>query len=195
MSKHLELSDPPPALADGESGSAGRRLLAPGALSAEERTRRASSQARRQERVRQVAALLRDRFPRVFCIPRLPLAVGIHQQVLDELGSDVDAKAVRRFLRSWVTRTDYLDAIAHGEPLLNLDGSPAGLPTPDQQQNAAERVYGARAAAVLARIRGRSEGEQAAQIVSMADVLRILDEFRRARRARAARLSRGTLGA
>jgi sRNA-binding protein len=52
-------------------------------------------------------------------------------------------------------RSDYLDAIAHGEPRRNLDGSPAGEPDEAQRRQAAGEVYGARAEQVLARIAAR----------------------------------------
>jgi hypothetical protein len=54
--------------------------------------------------------------------------------------------------------SDYLDAVAHGEERRNLDGTPAGVPTPDQQSSAAITVYGqARGAVMLAKIRAEKE--------------------------------------
>ena len=90
-----------------------------------------------------------------FCVPRPPLAIGIREQILDVAGTEVNAKALGLFLAWWVARSDYLDAIAHGEPRLNLDGSPAGEPDEAQRRQAAGEVYGPRADAVLARIEQR----------------------------------------
>jgi sRNA-binding protein len=68
---------------------------------------------------------------------------------------DIDRYELSRFLKWWCSRPDYRDAIACGETRVNLDGSDAGLPTPEQQEHAARQVYGARADKFLARIRAR----------------------------------------
>jgi hypothetical protein len=70
-------------------------------------------------------------------------------------GGEVDAKALGLFLGWWVARSDYQDAICHGEPRRNLDGSAADTPTEAQRRQAASQVYGARAEAVLRRIAER----------------------------------------
>jgi ProQ/FINO family len=101
-----------------------------------------------------IDALLRERWPVAFCVPRPPLAVGIRDQIL-AAGLEVDAKALGLFLGWWVARSDYQDAICHGEPRRNLDGSPAGEPDEAQRRQAASQVYGARAEAVLRRIAER----------------------------------------
>ena len=104
----------------------------------------------------EVEALLRVCFPEAFRVPRPPLAIGIDKQVLDVAGADIDRKTLTCVLRFWVSRPDYLDAVAHGEPRVNLDGSAAGIPTEEQQRSAACRVYGKRRApAILARIAAR----------------------------------------
>ena len=102
-------------------------------------------------------AMLRERWPVAFCVPRLPLAIGIREQILDVAGTEVDAKALGLFLAWWVARSDYLDAIAHGEARRNLDGSPAGEPDEAQRRQAAGEVYGHRAEAVLGRIEARRQ--------------------------------------
>jgi hypothetical protein len=111
--------------------------------------------AARQAAVRQVEALLRERWPVAFCVPRPPLAVGIHKQVLELASDAIDPVALGRFMHWWVRRTDYLDAVAHGEARRNLDGSAAGEPDERQRREAARQVYGARAEAVLAWIAAR----------------------------------------
>jgi hypothetical protein len=114
----------------------------------EEQARRAERQVCREEQVRQLEAPLRERFPAAFRVPRPPLAIGIDRQILEHLGDD--AKAPGRFLRSWVNRPPITSTRSRtsSRGLINLDGS---FPTPDQQQDAAGRVYVVRAEAVLAR--------------------------------------------
>jgi sRNA-binding protein len=98
---------------------------------------------------------LRECCPEAFRVPRPPLAIGIHRQIFEVMGDDLDRRALPHFLRVWVRRFDYLDAIAHGEMRLNLDGSPAGLPTEDEQLHAARRVLGPRAEKLMAKIASR----------------------------------------
>jgi sRNA-binding protein len=74
--------------------------------------------------------------------PRPPLAVGIHQQILGVAGNDIDAYQLRGLLKWWCSRWDYRDAVAHGEMRVNLDGSPAGVPSEDQQLHAARQLKG-----------------------------------------------------
>jgi sRNA-binding protein len=116
---------------------------------------------------RRLERLCGDRFPLAFRgPPRPPLAIGIFNQILDTfVGKNVppssekllqtaitangngknlppiDRYDLGRFLKWWCSRPDYLDAIAHREPRLNLDGSPAGVPTPEQQRDAARRLW------------------------------------------------------
>jgi hypothetical protein len=113
--------------------------------------------AERRAAVRQVEALLRARWPVAFCVPRVPLAIGIHKQVLELAGDAIpDPAVLGRFFYGWVRKWDYLDAVAHGEARRNLDGSPAGEPDEPQRREAARQVYGAqRFEAVLARIAAR----------------------------------------
>ena len=82
-------------------------------------------------------------------------AIGIHKQILDVAGDDIESGRLGAVLKRWVTRPDYLDAVAHGEPRRNLDGTEAGMPSEEPQLDAAHRVYGARAEAVLERIKGQ----------------------------------------
>jgi hypothetical protein len=130
----------------------------PAAVDPEAAAAKAARNAEREAALRRVEALLRERWPAVFCVPRPPLALGIHRQILEGAGADIDEAELGRFLRWWTLRWDYLDAVAHGEPRRNLDGSPAEVPTPDQQCSAAIAVYGqARGAVRLAKIRAAKE--------------------------------------
>jgi hypothetical protein len=131
----------------------------------------AASQAKRSRKrrarepgdpaVRQkIEALLRERFPAAFCgPPRVPLAIGIHRQILDVVGSDISKEELGSFLGWWTLRWDYLDAIAHGEMRRNLDGSLADAPAAEEQRSAAKVVYGLRADEVLARIEAQRDGD------------------------------------
>jgi hypothetical protein len=131
----------------------------------------AASQAKRRRKSRarepgdpavrqKIEALLRERFPAVFCgPPRVPLAIGIHRQILDVVGSDISKEELGSFLGWWTLRWDYLDAIAHGEMRRNLDGSLADAPAAEEQRSAAKVVYGLRADEVLARIEAQRDGD------------------------------------
>ena len=84
------------------------------------------------------AALLCDRWPAAFCVPRVPLAIGIYNQVLNAAGDDFEPIALRRFFHWWVRKIDYLDAVAHGEPRRNLDGSLTDVPDEQTRLSAAK---------------------------------------------------------
>ena len=88
--------------------------------------------------------LLREVFGEVFKLPPVPLAVGIHRQILDVAGDEIDAAELSRFLRYWCSRWSYLVAVWRGEPCRNLDGSPAGAPTLEQRNAAGRQVMGPR---------------------------------------------------
>jgi hypothetical protein len=131
----------PPAVVDPEAAAA-----------------KAARQAEREAARRRVEALLRERWPAVFCVPRPPLAIGVHRQILEFAGNDIDEAELGWFFRWWVRQLDYLDAIAHGEPRLNLDGSEAGIPTEEEQRRSAIDVYGQeRGPVVLAKIQAAKE--------------------------------------
>jgi hypothetical protein len=119
-----------------------------------------------------IDAMLRERWPVVFCVPRVPLAIGVRERILEAAGDApcsgqgqaIDPMALGRFLHWWCNRPDYLDAVAYGELRRNLDGSPAGEPDEPQRREAARQVYGARAEAVLARIAARRAAEMEAAL-------------------------------
>jgi hypothetical protein len=99
----------------------------------------------RQAAVLKLEALLRERFPAVFCAsPRVPLAVGIFRQIREVAGDEIDPKGLGRFMQWWTSRWDYVAAIARGEMRRNLDGSSAAAPSEDQQQDAARKLDAAR---------------------------------------------------
>ena len=124
------------------------------ALTDEDRAKIAARTAKNAE----IEVLLAEVFPAAFCRPRVPLAIGTYERILDVVSDNIDPADLRAFLKYWCRRRDYLAAMAHGEPRRNLDGSPADVPTETQQRDAANRVYGKdRAPAVLAKIETRAK--------------------------------------
>ena len=124
----------------------------PASVSVTDRERRRAEHLAVRQRVE---AVLRQRWPAVFCTPRVPLRIGIREDILALAGEDIDPVELSAFLRWWVRRLDYADAVAHGEDRRDLDGNPAGCPDENQIRAAATRVYGPRAAEMLARIGAR----------------------------------------
>jgi hypothetical protein len=110
------------------------------------------AQRREQERIARehLWPLLSKVFPEVFRLPAVPLAIGIHNQILDVAGDSIDPRELSTFLRYWVSRWSYLQAVWRGEPRLNLDGSVAGSPTIEQRNDAARRLWGDRAQQIAA---------------------------------------------
>src|ERR1700761_6449280 len=110
------------------------------------------AQCREQQRIARdhLWPLLSKVFPEVFSLPAVPLAIGIHKQILDIAGDSIDATDVGAFMRYWVRRWSYLMAVWRGEPRRNLDGSVAGSPTIDQRNDAGRKLWGDRARQITA---------------------------------------------
>jgi sRNA-binding protein len=110
------------------------------------------AQCREQQRIARdhLWPLLSKVFPEVFSLPAVPLAIGIHKQILDIAGDSIDATELGAFMRYWVRRWSYLMAVWRGEPRRNLDGSVAGSPTIDQRNDAARKLWGDRARQITA---------------------------------------------
>jgi sRNA-binding protein len=110
------------------------------------------AQRREQQRIARdhLWPLLSKVFPEVFSLPAVPLAIGIHNQILDIAGDSIDATELGAFMRYWVRRWSYLMAVWRGEPRRNLDGSVAGSPTIDQRNDAARKLWGDRARQITA---------------------------------------------
>lgn len=87
---------------------------------------------------------------------RLPLAIGIHKSIV-ERQPDVDRRALRAALATYVGSTRYLKSIAQGERRFDLDGNPAGEITAEQREQAASTL---RERFRKAADRRRSEEEQ-----------------------------------
>ena len=123
---------------------------------------RAARKAARRAALARVEAVLSAHFPAVFTRPAVPLAVGIHQAILAAAGDVITPQELERFLRHWTRQPGYLDALAHGEPRRNLDGSPAGEPDEAQRRAAVKQVYGDRSERVWARIEQRRKAAEEA---------------------------------
>jgi hypothetical protein len=77
-------------------------------------------------RQREFTKLLQDHWPVAFCDPPVPLAIGIHHQLRKALGTSRHYSAIATALGWWTNRSDYLAAVARGEPRRGLDGTVAG---------------------------------------------------------------------
>lgn len=80
-----------------------------------------------------VEAILRELAPSVFNGQPVPLKIGIYYDINSLLAGEFDEPTIRRFLKMWVWRPAYRDAIAHGGPRFDLDGQPAGVVTEAEQ--------------------------------------------------------------
>jgi sRNA-binding protein len=87
----------------------------------------------------------------------MPLAIGVYQQIRTIVGAELPAKDITRFLAWWCTRSDYLFQIAYGVGRVHLDGSPAGLPAEPERLHAAQKLYGAKTGAIMAKIAARRD--------------------------------------
>ena len=79
---------------------------------AEAKAARQLIEQRRLAAVRQVEAILCERFPAVFCLPRVPLAIGIYRQIRARLGNEVTIRPLSAILAWWTKQPDYLEALA-----------------------------------------------------------------------------------
>lgn len=71
-----------------------------------------------------------------------PLAVGIHQQIIDLVEEKgVSRTAVRRFLKAWTSMPAYQEAMSRpGASRCNVDGSPAGEVIEKHRRRAERRL-------------------------------------------------------
>lgn len=98
---------------------------------------------RRKQRGLQVEDMLHERFPAAFPGRHLaapPLAIGIHAKLRELDPAAFPHRALSRFMRYWTGRRVYLEALAAGAQRVNLDGSLAGSPTPEEMAKAADAL-------------------------------------------------------
>lgn len=69
----------------------------------------------------------------------LPLAIGIHKQLLERM-PDLDKNKVRIAMHSHTASTRYLKALTEGAPRFDLDGQAAGEVTAEQQTVAVQTL-------------------------------------------------------
>lgn len=77
-------------------------------------------------------------FPAAFTDPPRPLAIGIHDDLRKQVPANISKTSVRWFMSSWTRAWGYRPALAAGGPRYGLDGKPAGMVTPEQQEYARE---------------------------------------------------------
>ena len=95
-----------------------------------------AERARLWERVPEILADWRARWPAVFTTP-VPLTVGIARRIKDQLGAErPPRREISAAIHQWTNRTSYLRAIARGDARRNLDGSEAGVPDEETRERA-----------------------------------------------------------
>lgn len=121
-----------------------RGLVMPTQSADPNKKQRLVAERREQQRIarERLWPLLSEVFPEVFCLPPVPLAIGIHNQILEVAGDSIDPAELGAFMQYWTTRWSYLMAVGRGEPRRNLDGSIAGSPTIEQRNDAAKKLWG-----------------------------------------------------
>jgi hypothetical protein len=82
-------------------------------------------------------ATLAEHYPAVFAEAR-PLAIGIHRQILTELGCEREKLSAA--LHYWVAQSAYLRAVADGTHRHGLDGAPVAELTEAERADATNRL-------------------------------------------------------
>lgn len=72
---------------------------------------------------------LRERFPKVFDDPAVPLAVGVREQLRARTSNVISKRRLDRVFSFWTQQPVYLEALASGQPRRNLDGTISDVPT------------------------------------------------------------------
>jgi len=93
------------------------------------------SSIRRRERIEAILAEWQARWPAVFT-KSVPLAIGISRCIKEQLSGQFPKRDIGITLHYWTNRNSYLRAVARGVPRRNLDGSEAGVPTTEVQEEA-----------------------------------------------------------
>jgi ProP effector len=79
--------------------------------------------------------ILAERFPAAFAVNpryRMPLKLGIHVDILAQLGETITPQALSDALRIYVHNPHYLKALAAGADRVDINGMPAGKVTAEQ---------------------------------------------------------------
>ena len=95
-----------------------------------------AARIRRKQQANETIAVLREKFPKAFTSPPVPLAVGIHRELREATRAEIPAQRLSAAMGFWTDRHGYLERLAAAEPRRNLDGSIAGPPDPEHVQKA-----------------------------------------------------------
>jgi hypothetical protein len=84
----------------------------------------------------EIEATLRDLCPLAFRDPPVPLAIGIHQPLVDLLSGEHEQIHIKRFLQSWTRQEAYRSVLIEGAARVDLDGQQIGVVTPEEAVHA-----------------------------------------------------------
>jgi sRNA-binding protein len=86
---------------------------------------------------------LAELFPKAIFVyeqRRRPLAVGIHNQISEQVVGTIAPDELGHALRAYVRNVGYLRAMSRGGPRIDLEGNSVGVVSPEQQASAAKAV-------------------------------------------------------
>lgn len=96
-------------------------------------------QSKNQKVNRRNIEKLISRWPDLFCDPPKPLAIGIYDDLMAQLGQKEGHSWLKRGVYSWVNSWSYKKALAAGGARFNLDGE-SGVVSPEEQEHAVARL-------------------------------------------------------
>lgn len=137
-----------PATAEPPPGAP--RVRSTAYLAKKQRSRDKREAALRPEALAMLTVLA-ERFPAVFGANCLPLAIGVHLEILAVLGCD--RRVLSAAMHRWCSRDAYLAATAEGTHRVALDGTPVAELSAAERARAGERLAAVRAATKRARQR------------------------------------------
>lgn len=97
--------------------------------------------------LRPLVVMLCERWPKAFVLnaySRKPLKLGIHDDLLQQLGDTVDSRHLGWALRFYVTHVGYMQRLRADAVRVDLDGNPCGSVTAEQARDAKARLLGAK---------------------------------------------------
>jgi ProP effector len=118
--------------------------------------------SKKRARSKAVISVLAAKFPKCFAVPdtrRRPLKVGIDTDLLAALGGTIRRTELIRALAMYCSSEGYLEGVLTGAWRVDLEGTPAGAVSADDEKHAKAKQ---------ARIRTRREAVMAAAITQVA---------------------------
>jgi len=118
--------------------------------------------SKKRARSKAVISVLAAKFPKCFAVPdtrRRPLKVGIDADLLAALGGTIRRTELIRALAMYCSSEGYLEGVLTGAWRVDLEGTPAGAVSADDEKHAKAKQ---------ARIRTRREAVMAAAITQVA---------------------------